>query len=224
MAKNTVKAVNQLKESGCVRFENLQNTGTRVMFVGNSITLHGVKEDIGWTNEWGMAASKKENDYVHILQREISSVDPEAAFCICQAYEWENDYKNGESKFNIYAEARKFSPNIIVIRIIENCKADGFDPEIFAQEFDKFINYLNESNKAKIVLTTAFWNHPGNSTLIAYANEKGLPIVHLSDLGERDDMKALGLFWHSGVANHPGDLGMQTIADRIKEKILPLIS
>jgi hypothetical protein len=27
------------------------------------------------------------------------------------------------------------------------------------------------------------------------------------------------LFWHEGVANHPGDLGMQRIAERVLEKL-----
>ena len=69
--KNTVSAKGQLTSSKFITFDNREGKGIKVMFVGNSITLHGVLPSIGWNNEWGMAASAKENDYVHIIEKKV---------------------------------------------------------------------------------------------------------------------------------------------------------
>ncbi len=220
IGKNTVKAENQLKESEFVTFEGAAE-GLRVMFLGNSITNHGIKAEIGWYGHHGMAASAKEKDYVHILMRKIKERVPNASFCICQAAEWERNYRNGMPVYELFRNAREFSADIIVMRLIENCPTADFDGEIFKNELLNFITWLNPSGKAKIVLTTGFWKHPGDSYIRALAKEKNLPLAELGDLGADPAMKALGLFEHKGVANHPGDLGMKTIAERIFE-ILPI--
>ena len=53
--------------------------------------------------------------------------------------------------------------------------------------------------------------------IVKYAKDKGCPCITLGDPGEREEMKAIGLFDHKGVANHPGDLGMAHIAERIRK-------
>ena len=46
----------------------------KVLFLGNSITRHGPKADIGWTRDWGMAATSEDKDYVHLLGRQLAKV------------------------------------------------------------------------------------------------------------------------------------------------------
>lgn len=215
--KNTVKAENQLKDKHDVTFECDENTGIRVMMAGNSMTLHEPSESIGWHNQWGMAASTKEKDYVHVLERHIQGVVPDATFCICQAYKWERDFANGKLAYPIYEDARNFDADIIVVRFIENCPWKDFDAAVFKKEYIDFIDFLNKSGNAKVILTTSFWKHAADPVIAEVSKEMGWPLVTLNDLGELDEMKAIGLFEHNGVANHPGDLGMKTIADRIFE-------
>ena len=215
MKKNSVESGNQLKPSEFVRFSNADGKGKRIMFVGNSITLHGIKEDIGWFNEWGMAASEKDKDYVHLVMKEISKKDSDAAFCICQVAEWERNYKNGSDTYDLFENAKKFNADVIIMRFIENCPSDDFDADVFKKEYEKLIDFLNGNKNAKVIVTSGFWKHPGDGTMEQIAKERNYPFVPLGDLGEADDMKAIGLFWHEGVANHPGDKGMEAIAKRI---------
>ena len=222
MDKNTVSAQNQLKASASVFFEHLEREGLRVMFVGNSITCHGIKHDIGWHNCWGMAASAKEKDYVHLCMAEIEKHHPDAAFCICQVSKWEMDYKNGREKYPIYEAARNFGADVIIFRAVENCPKAGYEKETFKEALADLLDYLNPEGKGSVLVTTGFWKHPADEAIRAYAEDKGWPLCELGDLGELDEMKALGLFEHTGVANHPGDLGMKTLAERICETLVQM--
>ena len=215
--KNTVKSDNQVKAS-TFSF-NESGTGTKVLFVGNSITLHGILPDIGWHWQFGMAASAEENDYVHLIMKKFTETDSNAVFKIAQVAKWEREYKNGSNYLENYKDARDFNADIIIMRFIENCPHDNFDNEAFKREYIKLLEYFNPSGKAKVVITTSFWKHKGDSTIMEIGEELGYPVIYLGDLGEDDEMKAIGLFEHSGVANHPGDKGMATIAERIMEKL-----
>lgn len=217
--KNNVDSLNQLKKSNKVTVCNPCGKGPRVMFAGNSITLHDPSKSHGWENKCGMAASAPEKDYVHIVMNGISKSNADAVYCICQVSQWERDYKNGSKYYKLYADARDFKADIIIARFVENCPIEEFDGEEFRRCYTEFIDYLNGSGRAKIILTSGFWKHPGNNEIMYIAQNRQYPFVDMSDLGECDDMKALGRYEHSGVANHPGDKGMRAIADRILEKL-----
>lgn len=214
-ATDTVDSRNQLKNSDNAIFENLDSNGIKVLFVGNSISLHGPKADIGWHGNWGMAASAKDKDYVHIIEKHILALDKNASFCICNVADWESMYKTGEETFKFYKNARNFDADVIIVKLSANSPIDNFDETRYKESFTALVNYFNKSGKAKIVVATDFFHHPAEAALSAYCCENGLELCVLSDLGDMPEMKALGLFEHEGVANHPGDLGMKTIACRI---------
>lgn len=215
--KNTVSSKEQV--SNHILYENESGKGRRILFVGNSITRHAVKESIGWFNDWGMAASAKEKDYVHLIMKAVQKTDPDAAFCICQAAPWERAYDEGESEFYLFEPAREFHADIIIVRLIENCPIEGFDKHLFKEEYLKMIHYLNPEGKAQVILTSSFWKREGDDMILEAAQENDMDFVYLCDLGESADTRADGLFEHAGVAHHPGDLGMQKIAERILEKM-----
>lgn len=215
--KNTVSAKDQLKPSEYISYINPQNieNGLRLMVAGNSITRHGIKKSIGWFNDFGMAASSIEKDFVHILTRKFEELGKNPITCVCQIANWEWNYKDGSTVLKQYEAARNFNADILVVRIVENYPFDNFEPEVFKAEFKKLIDYFNPSGRAEIVITTGFWKHIADPYIRELANELNIKCVELNDLGGMGEMKALGLFKHEGVANHPGDKGMQAIADRI---------
>ena len=217
--KNTVSSKNQLKDKGPVRFFNESGKGLRVLFAGNSITWHSYAPQIGWTNNCGMAASETEKDYVHILMRKIKEKNPDAAFCITQVADWEREFMHGEDTYEKDEAGREFGADLIIMRCVENCPYDNFNSEKFIEEYKKLMEFLDKDKKARFIITTGFWKHTGDDSIRKVAKETGGPLVELGDLGELDEMKAIGLFEHNGVANHPGDKGMQAIADRIFEVI-----
>ena len=216
--KNTVEAKNQIKDSDCIKFfySDKSNKGPRILFAGNSITLHAEKPDIGWYHSHGMAASNEESDYVHLLMKKVRELHPYSEFCIAQVAEFERSYLSENKIFEEYKAAKNFDADILIMRFIENVPRDNFNRDIFKKSYVDLIKYLCNPQKAKIIFTTGFWRHSyGDPVIREVAKDFNMPLVELGDLGEQDDMKALGLYRHEGVANHPGNKGMENIANRI---------
>lgn len=217
---NTVPSKNQLAPNLWVTFEMGDTDAKRILFVGNSITRHGVAPWIGWNNDWGMAASAKEKDYVHLTAAALQERWGACDFCVVQAADWERNYTDPALLEKQFFAARDFSADVVVLRLGENVIRETFNYDAFVNAYCDMAHFFASKPEAQIIVTDLVWSHTDIDRAIhAAADKLGVDCIHFGDLGERDEMSAKGLFEHSGVAGHPGDRGMKEISDRILEAI-----
>ena len=219
--ENTISAERQVSE---LIFRSERDGNPKILFIGNSITLHGVKPEIGWHWLWGMAASSKEKDYVHQTMRMAHEIAPEAGYMLLQAANWERGFWQELESFENLRIAREYGADILVFRIGENVLGEHMKEYDLPSAFERLMDFLNPSGKAQIIVTDMFWPNPEKDECAKRAAEaKGARFVSINHLGTMDEMKAVGLFGHSGVAAHPGDLGMLKIAEAIFEEMKPML-
>lgn len=220
---NTVPGENQLSSNNYLSYITCAHPRKKILIVGNSITRHNPKEDIGWFGDWGMAASCVENDYVHILHQGLTEYYGQVSTCVAQMSAWEVAEHSMKEQVLLesFKPATDFEPDIIILRIGENIAIDKTSVQELEKDFARLVSFLGgEREGVQVVVTGLFWPRPIRENVLKnMAEQKGYLYVPLDDLGLDESMTAMGLFEHAGVAGHPGDLGMRHIAERIMEKL-----
>ncbi|MBP5466157.1 MAG: SGNH/GDSL hydrolase family protein [Clostridia bacterium] len=213
---NSVSAQNQVKKK--VKFFERDDAQLKILFLGNSITLHEIAPSIGWNNDWGMAASKRENDYVHVVVSELEKAQ-RVSYSVCNVSDWEWRFYD-EGVLSLYKKVKDFNADVVIVRLGENVSRDDLAKYDFAFYLKKFIEYFVRP-ETKLVITDTFWEYEP----ICKAEEKvakalKADFVSISDLGYKNENKAIGEYAHAGVASHPNDTGMRRIAERILSKLM----
>lgn len=213
---NTVDGNKQVIKN--VFFEGNPNGKPRIMFLGNSITYHEPKHEIGWHGSWGMAASKKENDYVHKVISAVLKKYPNAAFCIVQGSVWEVNYTTCDYNEK-FSQAKDFKPDILISSLSANIPQDKFEKEVYKKNLKKLHDYLSARDIKIMQLSAYFGNSEKNDAIKEYCEEYDAYLVWVSDILQKEENRATGLFEHEGVQAHPGDKGMGLISERILETL-----
>ena len=98
-----------------------------ILFLGNSITLHGPAPQIGWTGNWGMAASSEDKDYVHVLLNQITQATGGAPQVMVKNIA---DFERHLTDYNIQEELKQelaFNADVIIIALGENAAVPTTD-------------------------------------------------------------------------------------------------
>lgn len=213
LERNDVPAAGQLRAEESIRYFGAAHPDLKIAFLGNSITRHGRAEALGWQGDWGMAASCRENDYVHRLCALLEGAGRRVACCVANLSEWERSREMRLLETR-YAPVFSFGADIAVVRLGENAQL-AEHLAAFQCCYAELMHRLRAGG-ATVVLTDLFWAYPPFDGFVKeLAAREGNLFVQLHDLGSREEMKATGRFAHAGVALHPGDRGMAEIARRL---------
>ena len=192
----------------------------RILFLGNSITLHGPKPDIGWTGNWGMAATAAEKDYVHVM---ASALAVRAGTAPDVMVENISDFERTPETFDIKTRLEKplaFNAEIIIVAIGENVATPRTDAAkaTFRDRFRTLLATLKGKDGPAIFVRSCFWPDPAKDEILKQVSlEIGVTFVDISALGKDASNRASAerQIDHPGVAAHPGDKGMKAIADAL---------
>jgi hypothetical protein len=199
----------------------------RVLFLGNSITLHGPAKQIGWLGNWGMAASAEEKDYVHLLLArlaqlaETSGAKPEAM--IANVADFERNYATYDPASALKKQL-EFDADLVIVAIGENVPALASEDARakFGKAVAGLLATLKKRGEPRIVVRSCFWPDKAKDDILRQAcREAGGVFVDNSGLSkdEANYARSERKFDHAGVAAHPGDRGMQAIADALWKAI-----
>lgn len=192
----------------------------KVVCLGNSITRHSYRPEVEWYSDWGMAASKPEHDFVHVLQARLREYNQASSVTPLNIASWE---RNPEGDLDSLLGNACDSADVIVIRLGENVQ----DVRAFQRNLQRLIDKCR-SHTPHIILTGMFWiNGEKEEVLLNAALDNQLRFVPLSWIGEIRDAyphKGDTIYNREGqpyvltkefILSHPNDEGMRLIANSI---------
>jgi hypothetical protein len=189
----------------------------KVLFLGNSITVHPPAPQIGWFGNWGMAATTAEEDYVHVLtQRLGKAAGGQPQIRLGNIAPFEREFATYDAARGLRDDVA-FRADVVIIAVGENvpelttaqAKAD------YRTAFAKVLAELKKGNNPAIFVRSSFWPNATKDAIMKSACvEAGGIFVDISALSsaEANYARSEQKIAHAGVAAHPGDRGMAAIA------------
>lgn len=190
--------------------------------IGNSITVHPLNEY--WWNECGMAATTEEKDYVHTVASALDAKSYAYNF-----YTWEMMGHDRGEALSLLDGLLSNELNLVTIQLSENAS----DLSTFESDFEELIRYVQKrAPNAQLLVIGDFWDKEQKDERKQQAcAETGVQFISLNEIKGLEQyqcgMKTTvydsdgnpHIVEHSGVAKHPGDIGMKWIADQIIEAV-----
>jgi len=232
--KETVVSNEQLKSMNNVSIpeftdscNNKSGKQFKILIIGNSLSYHGIAKEIGWNQISGMAATSREKDYAHLLFKKIEIKLPDRNICIriSNLATFERNPASFDDKSINYLV--NFQPDIIIFQLGENVRIDEKNaPLLFEEKYIELINCFKKMANPLIICTTPFFpllqknkiiEKVALSTNSYIVDLSHLPLLEPENYAKNEkNYKADKTLWkNDGIGIHPGDIGMENIAQQL---------
>ena len=196
--------------------------------IGNSITKHGIGKY--WYNECGMAASKPEKDYFHLVTAYLEDNNKSVCSYAVSFKTWELQAHDRAETYSIIEPYLDEELDLITIQLSENID----ETDTLEEDFEELLGYIKgKAPHAKILVLADFWDTTGGKDDIKKEVAEAMDCEFLAmDEIKNDKSYRLGkkgvvydadgqphVVKHDGVIEHPNDKGMKYIADLIIKAI-----
>lgn len=194
-----------------------------LLVIGNSLALHTPYQAIGWSGNWGMAASDADHDYAHVLQKLLQSKNTSPVdLTVKNKAKYERSFWLPDEN-DITADLKQdlAQADVIVVQLGDNVSDSDYTTYDFPKQYANLINTVSSGSKAsaKLVCVGPWWANAKKESAIkdACVKARNGKFVKISDIGQAPLSKASSerTIENKGVASHPGNEGMKKIAERI---------
>ena len=127
------------------QFESLQDKvaysddAYNYLAIGNSITIHGLADY--WWNEVGMAATRADKDYVHLVADHLKDTYGDVCYYAVNFFKWEDQAHDRAETYEVIDPYLSSKLDLISIQLSENVS----DTTTFEQDFESLIDHIREN-------------------------------------------------------------------------------
>ena len=226
MDKNEISLFDEIEEIKHEIGYVVYNGDYNYLAIGNSITWHG-KTSYWWT-ECGMASTRKENDYYHLICNHLNQVKGNVCSHVTNFSIWETQAHDRAETFESIKKYLSNELDLITIQLSENVT----DYTTWESDYVELVSYIKQkAPNAQIILIGDFWETNKTDVKERVAQQTNVQLANLNEIvGNTSYQCGIGTIVydeegnahtveHGGVAMHPGDSGMEYIANKVIELI-----
>lgn len=218
-----------------------------VVCIGNSVTQHPymtqeMSPEGYWLQDWGMAASAREKDYAHLLEQKMAATYGEASLEVYNFTPWEQAEALGEQRStylayldHLFEGGKGDDTDLVILQLGESCTSYNS----LMQDFADLINHIRALAPNAVIGVTGTIIKFDEARNAAVDNIKqmvcqNLSVPYISMSGYNESMwvgEGTVIYNEQGQSTvisliqrtHPGDAGMQYIADQITNVLTPYL-